>query len=639
MDAMDSSKILSSCSNKFSQVSAKRDMFLTDPGTMLSVMLECTKQVSEFQDSWKTPLESSDDQSLAKPGAGLSSLATLRLEKFDLEQVWQVIKLNNDFLLTSNHSKARENKRNRILGLRRKRQDDVPPSPHHVAQNFERPKSETANENPNMGLLEETESEEIDDEEMIGNENLEAYEKRQKMAQKKGRQSVLDDGFFNLDEMNKFLDEEDKKEQKKLQLEDESDDSIEDDNLDDEGSDGTSDENDKMLDNDGSTTAENLSNARNIKFAEYFDMPDFVNKEKKKIVNFECSDEGSDDGFGDDGSAQSDDDSASDNANDEEEVNKEEDTEQSKFETDTKKMKKVISILEKENLGKKSWQTVGEVSASKRPKNSLLEEHLTFDQHVVGAPTITEETTLTLEDLIKQRIKDEAWDDVTRKVKPVEKPFEYKKRLELDQEKSKIGLAEVYEKEYIKQAEDKSDDEENPAHEEIRTMMNGLFAKLNALSNFCYTPKQPKPELKVVSNLPSLQMEECMPVTTSNHQMLAPEEIHDKTREEAKGETEKTTTDKKRERREKKAKKKQKLKAKEKAAKTSNGSLHSKKAALKKLANTAKISSGEKSIKDSLKSSSKFFDKLQENIQQQLKGDEKPKKNKVRTTNALHIKL
>lgn len=47
----------------------------------------------------------------------------------------------------------------------------------------------------------------------------------------------------------------------------------------------------------------------------------------------------------------------------------------------------------------------------------------------------------------------QAWDDVVRKEKPKEEVFEYKKRLTLDHEKSKLSLAEVYEQEFIKQTQ------------------------------------------------------------------------------------------------------------------------------------------------------------------------------------------
>jgi U3 small nucleolar RNA-associated protein MPP10 len=47
----------------------------------------------------------------------------------------------------------------------------------------------------------------------------------------------------------------------------------------------------------------------------------------------------------------------------------------------------------------------------------------------------------------------QAWDDVERRVKTVEQPFEYKKRVVLNQEKSKLSLGEVYEQEFIKQTQ------------------------------------------------------------------------------------------------------------------------------------------------------------------------------------------
>ncbi len=101
----------------------------------------------------------------------------------------------------------------------------------------------------------------------------------------------------------------------------------------------------------------------------------------------------------------------------------------------------------------KQWQLKGEVTAKTRPKESLLEEYLEFDHTTRQAPVISTSTTEELEAMIKQRIKDKAYDDVERKVKPVEMLYEYKKNVVLDQEKSKVGLGDVYEKDFLKQQE------------------------------------------------------------------------------------------------------------------------------------------------------------------------------------------
>ncbi|XP_054999456.1 U3 small nucleolar ribonucleoprotein protein MPP10 [Sorex araneus] len=313
----------------------------------------------------------------------------------------------------------------------------------------------------------------------------------------------------------------------------------------------------------------------------------------------------------------------------------------SSFEKRQEKMNEKIASLEKELLEKKPWQLQGEVTAQKRPENSLLEETLHFDHAVRMAPVITEDTTLQLEDLIKQRIRDQAWDDVVRKERPKEDAFEYKKRLTLDHEKSKLSLAEIYEQEYIKLNQQKAAEEENPEHAEIQKLMDALFLKLDALSNFHFIPKPPVPEIKVVSNLPAITMEEVAPVSVSDATLLAPEEVKEKNKAgDIKTASEKTATDRKRERRKKKLQKRLRLREKEKRRKALEKTKPEQAARLTKAAAANKLQQLTKTgkaalLKDegkdkALKSSQAFFSKLQDQVKMQISDAKKTEKKKKR---------
>ncbi|KAF6738092.1 U3 small nucleolar ribonucleoprotein MPP10 [Oryzias melastigma] len=324
----------------------------------------------------------------------------------------------------------------------------------------------------------------------------------------------------------------------------------------------------------------------------------------------------------------------------------------SSFEKRQEKMSQKIEELENAALAEKPWQLLGEVTAQTRPENSMLEEDVEFEQASRAAPAITEETTLQLEDIIKQRIKDQAFDDVVRKEKPKEEVFEYKKRLTLDHEKSKQSLAEIYEQEYIKQTQKNTEKEENPAHVEIQKLMDTLFLKLDALSNFHFTPKPPVPEVNVVSNLPSITMEEVAPVSTSDATLLAPEEIKEKNKAgDVLGDIERTKTDKKRDRRHKKKVKRLKIKEKEKRQKLKEASKtgENKKVSKAQVAeNLRKVTKGGKAtiLKDegkdkALRSSQAFFSQLQDQVKSQIKStkerSEKKKKHKEVSVSKLKL--
>jgi U3 small nucleolar RNA-associated protein MPP10 len=152
------------------------------------------------------------------------------------------------------------------------------------------------------------------------------------------------------------------------------------------------------------------------------------------------------------------------------------------------KLKEQIGALEDQLVAEKPWTLRGEVNAKNRPKNSLLEVNLDFEQATKPAPLITEEVTSALEDVIKQRIKDKSWDDPIRRKPEQRKP---KAQIELDHEKSKIGLGEVYEKEFMEKATGVSEAQEqlSEEHRDIQKLFRKICYHFDRMSNFYFTPK------------------------------------------------------------------------------------------------------------------------------------------------------
>ncbi|XP_068235288.1 U3 small nucleolar ribonucleoprotein protein MPP10-like [Palaemon carinicauda] len=299
--------------------------------------------------------------------------------------------------------------------------------------------------------------------------------------------------------------------------------------------------------------------------------------------------------------------------------------EKSTFEKERERELMLMSTLEEDNIAEKPWFLKGEAVSADRPENSTLEEQLEYNIVARQRPVITEDTTTLVEKIILSRIRSKAWNDVVRKVKPNITPFEYKKKLLLNQEKSKKSLAEIYEEEYLKQQrkskKQEKKEEELPEHKEISEKMDNLFEMLDALSNYHYTPKMIAADVKIQSNLPAIVMEEATPVTASEGTLLAPQEILEPVQGELIGKSELTDTDRKRKRRAKKAiqKKKAKTQSKKLQAKLKKSEVTGKKLDVKttikfveKAVKAKQVKLLENKDNKTVRSSQAFFKKLQD---------------------------
>ncbi|ENN75988.1 U3 small nucleolar ribonucleoprotein protein MPP10 [Dendroctonus ponderosae] len=440
-----------------------------------------------------------------------SALKKLIVDNFDLEQIWQQLELQNTCIvehMVKDISALLVAKDRLIFSSLSK----------ELSNEF------STDDESNSSAPDEPEEKIVEDDDS-NNESASDSEDEDNCAPppKKYKESVVDDEFFKLNEMEEFLRKEENPPSKVPNDSDSEEEDVD------------------LFENDSDEDEEGEDEAKIARFKDYFvDKRQDEPKRKKNRLMEELEEENS-------GSEQ--DELATNHF-------------KSSLESRQERLNRKIEQFEEQAISDQPWPLKGEITGQTRPQNSLLEQVLDFDLTSRPAPVITEQASLQLEDIIRQRIKDKAFDSIEKCVRPIDTPFDFKKKLLLDQEKSKESLANIYEKDYLTQQaafdQDKQEqqEEEPESHKELKKMMNSLFAKLDSLSNFHFTATAAIPELKVIKKLPAVSMEEVAPVAVSDANLLAPEEIKNKPKGDIIGQNERTKTDKKGERRKKKLKQK-----------------------------------------------------------------------------------
>ena len=201
----------------------------------------------------------------------------------------------------------------------------------------------------------------------------------------------------------------------------------------------------------------------------------------------------------------------------------------------SKKLEQRTIQIEEDMMAEKPWRMKGESRGTERPTDSLLDSTPEFEVAFKPPPIITAEHTASIEEVIKKRIIEEDWDDVVPRELP---DIGLHKRgsgdaPEVSQEKSKLGLGELYEREYLKKTTGfdrdahEKETEEGAAKEEMKRLFADLCSKLDALSNYHFAPRPVADEADVTKqNVPAIAMEEVLPLHVSTSRGVAPEEVY-----------------------------------------------------------------------------------------------------------------
>ncbi|KAJ6002882.1 U3 small nucleolar ribonucleoprotein complex subunit Mpp10p [Penicillium sp. IBT 35674x] len=193
-----------------------------------------------------------------------------------------------------------------------------------------------------------------------------------------------------------------------------------------------------------------------------------------------------------------------------------------------------IRRLEAANVAKKEWMLAGEARAVERPVNSLIEEDLDFERVGKPVPVVTNETTEDIEELVKRRILAMEFDEVIRR-RPgaADAKAPRSSRFELEDTKAQQSLAELYEADHLRANDpnyvDSKDRKLMREHAEVNNLWKEISSQLDTLSNWHYKPKAPQANISVVTDAPTIMMEEARPTAGSaadGPSALAPQEIY-----------------------------------------------------------------------------------------------------------------
>lgn len=202
----------------------------------------------------------------------------------------------------------------------------------------------------------------------------------------------------------------------------------------------------------------------------------------------------------------------------------------SKFERQQHELEQQIRDLESENIGEKEWGMRGEIQASQRPGDSLIDADVEFERNAKPAPVITQEVTDSLEELIRDRVAKRLFNDLPKRSAALE-PRQRPDLPELSDRKSENSLAEQYERDHLRSSNPdyfaKQDREKlDAAHREVVDLYSSLVRKLDSLCSWNYTPKAPKPSLEIRTEAPAISMEEAQPGTMATGSTFAPQEVY-----------------------------------------------------------------------------------------------------------------